>query len=398
MNKCFLVRTAAAVAIIASSLLTGCASIVSGTTQLVTVEARNQGQLVNGATCKLQNAKGVFYVTSPGTVSVHRSRDDLIVQCDKENIKPGLVSIKSSVKGMTFGNILVGGLIGVAVDQSSGAAFDYPAAIMVLMGENGTNRTPATAHINSPASPIAPTAANVQATPGSYVERQLTGEEMRTHFVTLGTVSGHNPGGAKMLYAIDQSGGLEARNIDKGGGTMGSYEIKEAENKICIGIYGGNNWRSMQDCYRLYQIGADTFAMRSTTDKYFFTYVKPQYTDESHTLAAQPAAAPAPSAVYGNAVPAATAVVDSKPSVPLPAASTGPSPAVQAVSAPESAPEQIGQYSYQSEHIARAQACSTAPHAILNAKGPGFESYSVSCDNGDSLAMRCDFGQCRVLR
>ena len=393
MNKCFLVRTAAAVAIIASSLLSGCASIVSGTTQLVTVEARNQGQLVTGATCKLQNAKGVFYVTSPGTVSVHKSRDDLIVQCDKENIKPGLVSIKSSVKGMTFGNILVGGLIGVAVDQSSGAAFDYPAAIMVLMGENNTNRTPATAHTNSPVNPTAPPATNIQATPGSYVERQLTGEEMRTHFTTLGTVSGHNPGGSKMQYDIDQSGGLEVRNLDKGGGTMGSYEIKEAENKICIGIYGGNNWRGMQDCYRLYQVGSDMFAMRSTTDKYYFTYIKPQYAAENNNFAAQPATAA--SVAHENTAPAAPDLANSKPAVSLPAANTAP--AVQVASTSELPVDQVGQYSYQSEHLARAQACSTAPRAVLNAKGPGFESYSVSCDNGDSLAMRCDFGQCRVL-
>ncbi|WP_143036294.1 hypothetical protein [Collimonas sp. OK242] len=361
---------------------------------MVTVEARSQGQLVNGATCKLQNTKGIFYVTSPGTVSVHRSRDDLIVQCEKENIKPGLAQIKSSVKGMTFGNILLGGVVGAVVDQSSGAAFDYPAVIMVLMGENGANRMPTTAHTTSPANPIAPPAANIQATPGSYVERQLTGEEMRTHFMTLGSVSGHNPSGAKMLYEIDQNGGLEARNLDKGGGTMGSYEIKEAENKICIGIYGGSNWRVMQDCYRLYQVGADMFAMRSTTDKYFFTYIKPQYTGENNAFAAQTAATP--SASHENAAPAATEFTGNKPSVSLPAANVAP--ALHGASASELPAEQIGQYSYQSEHIARTQACATAPHAVLSAKGPGFESYTVSCDNGDSIAMRCDFGQCRVLR
>ncbi|WP_139217284.1 hypothetical protein [Collimonas sp. OK607] len=316
------------------------------------------------------------------------------MQCEKENIKPGLVNIKSSVKGMTFGNILVGGLIGVAVDQSSGAAFDYPAAIMVLMGENGTNRIPATAPTNSPPGPVAPPAANIQATPGSYVERQLTGEEMRIHFTTLGTVSGHNPAGSKMLYEIDQSGGLEVRNLDKGGGTMGSYEIKEAENKICIGIYGGSNWRGMQDCYRLYQVGADMFAMRSTTDKYFFTYIKPQYAGENKPFATQPVTAP--SIAQENAAPAATEFANNKLAVSLPTANTAPP--VQVASTSKLPVDKIGQYSYQSEHIARAQSCATTPHAILNAKGPGFESYTVSCDNGDSLAMRCDFGQCRVLR
>ena len=36
--------------------------------------------------------------------------------------------------------------------------------------------------------------------------------------------------------------------------------------------------------------------------------------------------------------------------------------------------------------------------AALAAKGPGFETYSVPCSNGDALAIRCEFGNCRVLR
>lgn len=106
--------------------------------------------------------------------------------------------------------------------------------------------------------------------------RQLTGEEMRTHFVNLGTVSGHSPSGAKMVYEVGADGTLGVRNLDKGGSTTGTYEIKEADSKICIGIYGGSGWRVMQDCYRLYQIGVDMFAMRSATDSYFFTYIKSQ--------------------------------------------------------------------------------------------------------------------------
>jgi hypothetical protein len=396
MNQRFLVRAAAAIAIIASSLLTGCASIVNGTNQVVTVEARSQGQLVKGASCKLQNAKGVFYVTSPGTVTVHKSRDDLVVQCDKENIKPGLAKIKSTVKGMTFGNILFGGVIGVVVDQNSGAAFDYPPIITVLMGENGIAQTAAIAPAGSSSNSVAPSVTSIQGTPGSYVKRQLTGEEMRTHFVNLGTVSGHNPGGAKMLYEVGQDGSLLARNIDKGGSTTGAYEIKEAENKICIAIYGGNVWRMMQDCYRLYQVGADMFEMKSATDNYFFTYINPQYIEANNTSADHPGASP--SAASTNPVSVASGFANDHPSAALPSASTIAAPAGPAAPSPELPTEKIGQYSYQSEHIARAQSCSTAPHAILNATGPGFESYTVACDNGDALAMRCDFGQCRILK
>ena len=33
----------------------------------------------------------------------------------------------------------------------------------------------------------------------------------------------------------------------------------------------------------------------------------------------------------------------------------------------------------------------------LTAKGPGYETYNVPCDNGGTWAVRCEFGKCRVL-
>lgn len=53
---------------------------------------------------------------------------------------------------------------------------------------------------------------------------------------------------------------------------------------------------------------------------------------------------------------------------------------------------------FNAERLARDQSCSAAPVAALVAKGPGFENYSVPCANGDALAVRCEFGNCRVLR
>jgi len=50
------------------------------------------------------------------------------------------------------------------------------------------------------------------------------------------------------------------------------------------------------------------------------------------------------------------------------------------------------------ERLARAESCSAEPAARLVAKGPGFKSYTVACANGDALMIRCDLGQCRVMR
>ena len=118
-----------------SASLTGCASIVSGTNQIVSVETLQATGKVEGATCKLENDKGVYYVTTPGTVTVRRAYGDMSVRCEKPGMEAGIASIKSSTKGMAFGNVVFGGVIGAGVDIASGAAYDYPNLFQVMMGQ-----------------------------------------------------------------------------------------------------------------------------------------------------------------------------------------------------------------------------------------------------------------------
>ena len=116
-------------------LCSGCASIVNGTNQPVSIETRLNGAQVAGANCTLVNNKGTWYVTTPGSVTIHRSMEDLNVKCEKEAVQPGTAAVKSHTKGMAFGNILFGGVIGAGVDIANGSAFDYPTLIQVKMGE-----------------------------------------------------------------------------------------------------------------------------------------------------------------------------------------------------------------------------------------------------------------------
>jgi hypothetical protein len=137
-------RTALSLAaILGISSLTGCASIVSGTSQVVSVETLHSSGNVAGATCKLENDKGVYYVTTPGTVTVHRAYGDMNVKCEKPGFDAGLASVKSSTKAMMAGNIVFGGFIGAGVDAASGAAYDYPALFQVMMGQQQTIQAPA---------------------------------------------------------------------------------------------------------------------------------------------------------------------------------------------------------------------------------------------------------------
>lgn len=119
----------------AACLSTGCASIVSGQNQSVSVTTKNQGADVAGAKCSLANDKGTWYATTPGSVTVRRSFNDLAVNCTLDGAEPGIMSVKSTTKGMAFGNILFGGIIGAGVDMSTGAAYDYPDIINVELGK-----------------------------------------------------------------------------------------------------------------------------------------------------------------------------------------------------------------------------------------------------------------------
>lgn len=141
-----------AVATAAVSVLSGCASITGGSTQVVSVQTTQGGKSLSGAQCTLVNDKGTWFVTTPGTVPVHRAYDDLNVKCEKEGSEPGILTVKSSTKGMAWGNILAGGVIGAAVDMGTGAAYDYPSLLTVSMGVTTTLSPPTKTDPASPAS------------------------------------------------------------------------------------------------------------------------------------------------------------------------------------------------------------------------------------------------------
>jgi hypothetical protein len=110
------------------TLISGCASIVTGQDQIVSVDT----PLCPTAKCKLQNEEGVYWVPStPGTISVDREYGDLVVTCSKPGYPDAMMNVSSSTKGMAFGNIILGGIIGAGVDMGTGAAYDYPSDIVV---------------------------------------------------------------------------------------------------------------------------------------------------------------------------------------------------------------------------------------------------------------------------
>ena len=120
--------------VIALLSLVGCASITGTTNQNVSVQTKDSaGTELVGASCELGNKKGKWFVTTPGSVGISRSNDDIQVSCTKDGYLPGKQGVVSDTKGMMFGNIIFGGGIGAIIDHNSGAAYEYPSVIQIVM-------------------------------------------------------------------------------------------------------------------------------------------------------------------------------------------------------------------------------------------------------------------------
>lgn len=111
-------------------LLTGCATVTTGTTQTISIETQPPG-----ASCKLsRDGQNIGFVNpTPGSVSISKDKDVFNVECELEGHEHTEKSIDSSFQGMTLGNAILGGVIGLAVDAASGAMNEYPTSISLRM-------------------------------------------------------------------------------------------------------------------------------------------------------------------------------------------------------------------------------------------------------------------------
>lgn len=88
-----------------------------------------------GAACILSNSRGSWTVATPGTVSVHRAKDDLNIRCSKDGERDITAAVKSKTRtGTIVGNVVllgVGALVLDGVDKANGSAYVYPETITV---------------------------------------------------------------------------------------------------------------------------------------------------------------------------------------------------------------------------------------------------------------------------
>lgn len=113
-------------------LLSGCASIVSGTTDEIRVNSDPCG-----AKCDLtkDNVTIAKVESTPASVLVKRDYANITVECRKEGFLTGNSTVSSGLNGWTFGNVLLGfaGIVGVIIDSSDLAMFDYDSSTTVAL-------------------------------------------------------------------------------------------------------------------------------------------------------------------------------------------------------------------------------------------------------------------------
>jgi hypothetical protein len=103
----------------------GCATIVKDDNQPVAFSTDPQGAIVA--------LNGIPRGTTPVTLMIERTRKKQMIEVTKDGYKTVQLPLEKHVAGMTFGNIIFGGLIGFGVDYFSGKGSNYQDAVLIKL-------------------------------------------------------------------------------------------------------------------------------------------------------------------------------------------------------------------------------------------------------------------------
>lgn len=110
-------------------LTAACSSIIDGRSQTISFNSNPPG-----ANCILtRNGLAIGNVQTPGGIMVEKTKHNIQVVCSKDGYDDSTAMLKSGVAGATFGNIILGGGIGWAIDSASGADNKYDEVVNVTL-------------------------------------------------------------------------------------------------------------------------------------------------------------------------------------------------------------------------------------------------------------------------
>jgi hypothetical protein len=117
-------------AVLACVLVGGCASIIEGRSQQIFVNTNPVG-----AECGLyrQNLRIATIQNTPSSALIEKTKHDIWIACVKPGYQMATYFNHSGAAGATFGNILLGGGIGWAIDSASGADNKYDSPVNMTL-------------------------------------------------------------------------------------------------------------------------------------------------------------------------------------------------------------------------------------------------------------------------
>lgn len=101
---------------VAGWMATGCATVTNGTHQDLTVTSQPEALCVS--------INGEPQGATPAVIPLPRNKT-YVVEVQYEGYQPYQVTVVPVMSGMVWGNLMAGGLIGMAVDSGTGAGYEH---------------------------------------------------------------------------------------------------------------------------------------------------------------------------------------------------------------------------------------------------------------------------------
>jgi hypothetical protein len=117
----------------ALAMLAGCASLTESTQQNVLVQTVLDHREIGGVGCVLYNDVGKWFVTTPARVTLRKSAGALRIDCAKDGTAWAYEKVDPKVNGTLWGNVVLTAGVGYFIDKNTGAGYDYPSTLTVVM-------------------------------------------------------------------------------------------------------------------------------------------------------------------------------------------------------------------------------------------------------------------------
>jgi hypothetical protein len=99
-------------------------------------------------------------------ILIEKTKYDILIKCNKEGFQEATYMNKSGAAGATFGNIVLGGGIGWAVDSATGSDNKYDSPVNLSLVPLYAAAAPPAPTASAPA-PVADTSTQAEAAPAS---------------------------------------------------------------------------------------------------------------------------------------------------------------------------------------------------------------------------------------